>query len=565
MPWNIDSSRDRIARIAAAIPEIVITDLRREMTLDNVKLANPKRITGVHSYIALANEQRLVDDLLDVENQDAARRAARLLHLYQRATGRTADAFGAARIHFQGSRLHSLTYRPFSNHAEIAARAVTMALAVDHVVRRALNPALKDDPNLSVAAGAAYGESLATMSGSRGDSELLFIGDAANNGAKAIDLACRLRVTGELLELLDCDDLGIEATEQPDGHYSLAMTKEAIEDVAKRYGIAWTLDAAIKKVNDDVDTITLDSVGISKATAKIDKQRLSLANCKLNQALTVFGDLDGFTAIVAAAMHADERLAGLVRDFHIVRAELRHVAISDCGPTLRVQYQGDRIQLLRHLPHDDGAKRALQAVKIAAAWNSSLTHTLPEVVELDGVQVATGIADGATLISRLGTRGNRDIVAVGHGVRRAERTQRNLDGAEFGVDGATLDVLPQDVQGLFEWRAGVQAHITINCDINDIELALRAASYDVGATQRVTTTATKVAVGAAALALLGAAAKAAAGDAEGQETGRRENGDRGIGGPRPNSEDYDPHGGDRRMGNSGGHSGDVVARRRWTP
>src|SRR3954454_7996763 len=101
MPWNIDDSRDRIARIAASIPTIEISELAREMTLENVKLAKPKRITGVHCYIALANEQRLVDDRLDVDNHDPAKRAARLLHIYQHAVGRTAKSFGAAPIHFQ--------------------------------------------------------------------------------------------------------------------------------------------------------------------------------------------------------------------------------------------------------------------------------------------------------------------------------------------------------------------------------------------------------------------------------------------------------------------------------
>jgi hypothetical protein len=557
MAWTIENSRDRIARIAAAIPEIQISDLTREMTLSNVKLATPKRITGVHSYIALANEQRIVDDLLDVDNHKAAKRAARRLHLYQRAVGRTADTFGLARVHFQGSRLHSLTYRPFSDHAEIAARTVAMALAADLVVRRALNPALKDDPDLKVAAGAAYGESLATMSGSRGDSELLFIGDPANDGAKAIDVACRLRVTTELLELLDCDGLGIDATEHPDGRYALAMSQEAIEELANRFKIDWTLDAATKKINDDAEVISLESVGIGKAIAEIDKERLSLSSCKLNRALTVFGDLDGFTGIVASAMGDDQRLAHLVRVFHIVRAELRHVAVADYRPTLRVQYQGDRIQLMRHLPHDDADKRALQALRTAAAWNSSLTQTLPEVLDLEGLGVATGIADGPTLISKLGTRGNRDIVTVGNGVRRAERIQRNLDGGEIGLDGATLELLPEDVQSLFEWRPGAQAHACADLDLNDIELALRAATYDAGETQRVTTTAGKVAVGMAGAALLGAVAKAAASE-------RRTSDDtaRNGGGPEPDQR----AGGERghRGGSHGeGHGSDVIPRRRW--
>jgi hypothetical protein len=552
MAWTIENSQGRIARIAAAIPKIQISDLTREMTLSNVKLATPKRITGIHSYIALANEQRIVDDLLDVDDHKAAKRAARRLHLYQRAVGRTADTFGAARIHFQGSRLHSLTYRPFSDHAEIAARSVAMALAADLVVRRALNPALKDDPDLKVAAGAAYGESLATMSGSRGDSELLFIGDPANDGAKAIDVACSLRVTAELLDLLDCDALGIDAAEQPDGCHTLAMSQEAIEDLADRFKIDWTLHAATKKVDDDAEAITLDSVGIGKAITEIDKERLSLSSCKLNQALTVFGDLDGFTGIVAGAMGDDERLADLVRAFHIVRAELRHVAVADYSPTLRVQYQGDRIQLVRHLPHDDADKRALQVLRIAAAWNSSLTQTLPEAVDLEGLGVATGIADGPTLISKLGTRGNRDVVSVGHGVRRAERIQRNLNGGEIGLDGATLELLPEDLQSLFEWRPGAQAHVCADRDINDIELALRAAAYDEGETQSVTTTAAKVVVGVAGAALIGAVAKAAASERRTSNGTVHNDGGRA---PRQRPE------GER--GHREGHGGDVVPRRRW--
>lgn len=564
MPWNIDRSRERIARIAETIPEIRISDLTREMTLENVKLAEPKRIVGVHSYIGLANEQCLVDELLDIENHDAAKRAARLVHLYQRAVGRTADAFGAARVHFQASRLHSVIYRPFSDHGEIAARSVAMALAADLVIRRALNPALKDDPDLGLSAGASYGETLATMSGSRGDSELLFIGDAANDGAKAIASGCALRVTSDLLDLLDCEGLGIEVSEQVDGFHSLAMSQTAIEEIAERFGIAWTLDGAARQVSADVEAITLDSFGVSNAAAEIDKDRLGPSNSKLNRAITVFGDLDGFTAIVANAMGDDIRLAKLVRDFHITRAEMRHIAVTDYDPTLRVQYQGDRIQLMRHLPHDDAAKRALRAVQIATAWNSALIHTLPEVVGLDSPAVATGIADGPTLISKLGTRGNRDIVTIGAGVRRAERIQRNLDGGEIGVDGVTLDLLPDDVQQMFDWRPGAQGHVCVDRNVNDIELALRAASYDAGGSQRVLGTAAKVAVGAAAVALVGSAARAAGRGNEGPTSshgnpdhghGRRGGGGGNHGGG---------HGGHRRHGGgNGGHGGDVVPGRRW--
>jgi|GEM_PF-956823 len=565
MPWNIDNSRKRVARIAASIPKIEISNLKREMTLENVKLANPKRVTGAHCYIGLASEKPLTDALGDVDDRDAAKRVARQLHLYQRAVGRTADAFGAARIHFQGARLHSLIYRPFADHREIGARAIGMSLAAGLVVRRALNPALKDDPDLSTAAGAAFGESLATMSGSRGDAELLFIGEAANQGAKAISPAATLRVNSELLDLLDVEDLGISVNEQADGFHSLSMTEEALTSLVERYGVDWSLDKAAKKAEKDAEDITLDSVGISKATAEIDKDRLSLANGKFNEALTTFGDLDGFTAIVEEAMGDDDRLTSLVRAFHIVRAELRHVAIGDYGPNLRVQYQGDRIQLLRHLPHDGGVKRAEQALRTAAAWNSSLTLTLPDVIDIEGLAVATGIADGPTLISKLGTRGNRDVLAVGGGVRRAERIQRNLDGGEIGIDTSTLDRLPESVQDLFEWRSGPQAHVCVDRDIADLELAMRAESYESEEEQQVASTATKVLVGAGAAALLGYGAKKAMGRPNKGNAGHGGNGgghDHGGGNGHGNG-GGPGHGGGGHPGGGGG--GGVVPGRRWAP
>lgn len=565
MPWKIDESRERIARIAASIPKIEISDLKREMTLENVKLANPKRVTGAHCYIALASEKALTDALGDVENRDASKRVARQLHLYQRAVGRTADAFGAARIHFQGARLHSLIYRPFADHRQIGARTVGMCLAASLVVRRALNPALKDGPDLSTAAGAAFGESLATMSGSRGDAELLFIGDAANQGAKAIASAATLRVSGELLDLLDLEDLGISVNEQSDGSNSLSMSEEALASLAERFGIDWSLDKATKKVEEDVEAITLDSVGISKATAEIDKDRLSIANSKLNEALTTFGDLDGFTAIVEEAMGDDDRLASLVRAFHIARAELRHVAISDYGPNLRVQYQGDRIQLLRHLPHDDAVKRAEQALRTAAAWNSSLTLTLPDVIDIERLAVATGIAGGPTLISKLGTRGNRDVLAIGGGVRRAERIQRSLEGGEIGIDAATLDHLPAGVRDLFEWRSGPQAHVCVDCDIADLELAMRAESYEAGEEQQIASTATKVLVGAGAAALLGYGAKRAVGHPS-KGNGGHGGSDGGHG--HGNGNGHGNEGGPGRGGGGhpgGGGGGGVIPGRRWAP
>lgn len=464
-------------------------------------LGRPKRIRGVHLYQGLANEHRLIDELLDADDRDAARAPVRRVHLLQREVARIVEDFDAAQIHFQGARLHALTYRPVSDEAEIVGRAVTMACAIDLMVRKALNPALPDDPDFTCATGASYGSVLATRSGARGDSELLFVGDAANRGAKAIDAAARLRVTREVCDLLD-SGLGVDAADHGNGHYALSMSEGAVEAAVERFGIDWSLDRSRRRVKDDVEAIPLEAIKVSKATAEIDKGALGPSNTKLNEAISGFGDLDGFTAIVEGAA-SDQELEGLVRDFHVIRAELRHVAVQDVSPTLRVQYQGDRIQVLRHLPHDDAEARALAIVEVGASWQSSMTETLPEFLHNGTVKLATGLAAGPTVVTKVGARGHRDVVALGRGVRRAERIQRNLDGDEFGIDGATYELLPEDLAAKFAWRPRSQGYVAADLRANELAYALEAASLERGEPQRVTTgelAKVGVALGAAGLA-----------------------------------------------------------------
>src|SRR3954471_5641846 len=131
MGWKKDKSEQRVKRIAASIGDIEITDLTREMNLANVKLRKPKRIHGVHLYLQPTNEKQLIEELLSCDDIDAAKAILRRVHIYERETGRIIRDFDAAQIHFQGIRLHALTYRPIGDQAKAVAQAVLMAAAID--------------------------------------------------------------------------------------------------------------------------------------------------------------------------------------------------------------------------------------------------------------------------------------------------------------------------------------------------------------------------------------------------------------------------------------------------
>lgn len=411
MSWNKQKSEERIERIQASIPAIEVSPLQRKMNLDNVTLGKPKIVEGVHLYVAVANEAAHVTDLLDPTDRDAAQAPLRAVHLWQRELGRiVCNDFDAAKVHFQGTRLHVIVYRPVGDSDEIITRAVALAHAIDMTTRLVFNDVLDDEASFNVASGASFGDVLATRSGSRADSELLFLGNAANHGAKAIKSDVRLRVTREIAETIRTQGNDGQVTDDGDGYYRVELGSDAVEGIVETYKLGWSLDQSRKRIEADVSNTPLEKVGVSKATVNVDKDRLSLANSKLNDAVSLFGDVDGFTATVEAAA-TDAETEDLIRRFHVIRTELRHVTVQDFD-TLRVQYQGDRIQALRHMPHDGDADRALRAIRLAAAWQSSMEETIPAVLGgMADVHLAVGLDVGATMISKLGERGNRDMIA----------------------------------------------------------------------------------------------------------------------------------------------------------
>jgi class 3 adenylate cyclase len=479
MSWNRINAIERIQRIQHSIPAITVTPLQREMNLDNVTLGKPKRITGVHLYSAVTNEAAHITDLLDLSDCDSARAPTRTAHLWQRELNRVVcKDFDAAQIHFQGTRLHALVYRPVSDIAEIVGRAVVLAHALHITTAQAFNEILGDEANFALAAGAAFGETLATRSGSHGDSELLFIGDAANHGAKAIKTGTSLRVTSALAELIG-GELDATLTEMDDGYVRVTMTHDAVKAAVERYKLDWSLDTSTGRIKDDLTNTPLDKVGISTASTAIDKGRLSLSDSKLNDAVSLFGDIDGFTSVVEAATDDADR-ERLIRHFHVARAEIRHVTTQDFG-TLRVQYQGDRTQALDHLPHDDEAGRALHAVRLAAAWQSTMEDSLPAVIgNPDDIHLAIGLDAGPTIVSKLGQRGNRDMICLGKAVRLAAKIQGRLDGDEIGISQTVRDLLPGRVADLFPWDAAKKCYMAKGLRYNDVILAEEAGALDEG-------------------------------------------------------------------------------------
>jgi class 3 adenylate cyclase len=236
--------------------------------------------------------------------------------------------------------------------------------------------------------------------------------------------------------------------------------------------------------------VPLSEIEYSDATVKIKFDQLGLKNNKRVIAATIFADVCGFTKYIDDAKTDEERVARL-RVFAVLRREFAKVVKEDFGG-VRVQYQGDRIQAMFHLPKGNSAAIALEAVNAAVGLQSSMEITLKEhLPEAEQLGIAVGIDLGTTLASLLGARGQRDRICLGVPVENAANLEDRHGKRDIAISAAVREELPVEIQDLFE-KDG-DAYVATGLTADSLELAQKASVYESGA---------RVAVGA----VLGAAA-----------------------------------------------------------
>ena len=117
---------------------------------------------------------------------------------------------------------------------------------------------------------------------------------------------------------------------------------------------------------------------------------------------------------------------------------------------LRIQYQGDNVQAIFHLPEDNEKAIAKKSVSAAAGLQSSMETTLKECLpEAKELHLAVGIDIGTTTISKLGSHGARDRICLGEPVETASRIQQAVAGRENGISRRVYDALPEEYQDVF--------------------------------------------------------------------------------------------------------------------
>jgi class 3 adenylate cyclase len=383
--------------------------------------------------------------------------------------------FDGVRIHFQGAKLHALFYRPIDNGEKIATRAVLLQLVLKDFVTAVFNPAFPYYDDFAIAGGADLGNAIGTRNGMRADRELLFLGAPANHAAKIISSSGRLRLTQRLYDALPEDLQEICKEIDAETYQLLPISQSELDALLTRYGIGWDREASAERVAEDKQRYPLSSIDYSSADTLIDIDSLSIHNNKRVQAASIFGDVSGFTKYIDAAETTEEQRTAL-RVLHAIRREMARVVKDDYNG-LRVQYQGDRVQGLFHLPKDDAAAIATEVVNAAVGLQSSMEHTLKEILkpDADTLLLAVGIDTGTTLVTKLGTRAHRDRICLGEAVEEAARCEERSEGGQIGITKAVRDELADGLRSHFTYSNSAQCYIASNLTADKVERAARGA------------------------------------------------------------------------------------------
>lgn len=502
MGWSQAISSARVAAHLENLSDIEVAKLVREADLDTLLSETVcRRIYGAHIYATIPNFANLSSDT--TLSRDGYARLIRCVHCYQREVSRIVESvFDGVRVHFQGPKLHALIYRPIDDGLEIASRAVLLQLVLRDFVTNVFNVAFPYYADFALASGSDIGEVIGTKNGQHGDRELLFVGAPANYAAKMITTGSHL---SPAMHAQLPDDIRNLCTATGD-LYRITASQARLDELLEAHDLTWLRSKSTERLENDRDAVPLAEIEYSDATSKIRFDQLSLRHNKRVVAASLFADVCGFTKYIDAAQTDDERI-GALRVFAALRREFAKVVKEDFDG-VRVQYQGDRIQAIFHLPKGDRAVIALEAVRAAVGLQSSMEITLKEnLPEAQALGISVGVDIGTMLASMLGTRGQRDRICLGIPVEKAAELEELHDKTDIAITPPVYSELPNDIKDLFE-KSG-DAYVATELTMDSLEFAEKAVVYDSGG--RV---ALGAAIGAAGIGIGIAAAGAARAAAE---------------------------------------------------
>lgn len=447
--WNHDRAANHVDAKLKDVESVEIADYKRDLSLENIPTNKAYRVHAAHLYADILN----LDDMLactDAEGVTCHRRTLRFLNLHYRAVARILSQSEIRRIDFHNQRLHGAVVRPYGEGSEAA--RVHRAVAAAQLIIDVLAETGDDDeqiPNAKVRVGIDTGEALAVNNGRSGGREPLFLGEPANMAAKyAAGSAQGIYLTAGARAAI-----GLAKVDNPKTTRLTVAEIKASQDAAD---LDCDKDSIVKDWRKDLDANPIGAFEFSGHTPplrNLDIAALTPRNSRRQDAVSLYADIDGFTAYVGK--HISKKPEDVVKALHVLRAEMHRVLETDFGGR-KIRFIGDCIHGL--LCEGTAQTTEIQATISTAALcggglMSSFALALEKLrsngVDTGGLDLQIGFEYGPMTVTRLGLQGDRIRCSVSRGVRISETEQLRCAAGETAIGQTAYDNGTAGVQDLY--------------------------------------------------------------------------------------------------------------------
>jgi class 3 adenylate cyclase len=449
--WNRERATKRIDAKIDALPtkDIEIKEYVRDTDLSNLKSNVAYRVDGVHVYADILNLKDMLA-VTAVEGETCHKRTLRFLNLHYRAVYRIIGRVDAMLVDFHNQRLHSVVAKPYDDEAKRVHRAVAVGQLIIDVLAQTGEDA--DHPAAKVRVGIDTGKALAVNNGRRGHREPLFLGEPANHAAKragggattGIYLTNKARKAIGLGEVTNVDVTPL-ATSEIERSQNEAKLDVRADEIVKE----WKEDLKNNPIG------TFEFTGHTPPYATLDIESLSAKNSRRQDATTVYGDLDGFTAYVGANIATELGAKNVVRTLHVLRSELDAVLHEDFQGR-KVRFIGDCVHglLVEGTAQTTEVEETISNITLCAAgmrssFGIALVRLKEKGTDASTLGLAVGFEFGPMNITRLGMKGELIRCSVSRGVIAAEKEQSRCKGSETAIGPVAYEHASTAVRDIF--------------------------------------------------------------------------------------------------------------------
>lgn len=450
--WKKDRAKERIAMRLSEVETVEIKDYVRDTNLNSLPKNTAYRVDAVHIYADIIN----LDELLNttqVEGETCHKRALRFLNLHYRAVHRILEAVDAIEVDFHNQRLHAVVAKPYGDEATRIFKAIAISKLIIDVLSEAFD---EDDDEITPAAkvrvGIDSGVALAVRNGRRGHAEPLFLGSPANLAAKRAGggTATGIYITNTGRAVVGWDLVNSEDSEP--------LTGDQIYESQLQAKLPVDASTIVAEWIADLEKSPIGKFGFSGHTppfSDLDLETLSPTNSRRQDVVSIYADIDGFTAYVAENVEDDEAAKNVVRVLHVLRSEMHAVLAEDFGG-LKIRFIGDCVHgvLSKGTAQTADAEDTIStAVLCAGGLRDSFDTALDELAEAgiaaDELGLAIGMDFGPIALTRLGVKGSMIRCAIGRSVIASETEQQRCDWDESAIGERAADKAKASVRNAF--------------------------------------------------------------------------------------------------------------------